>query len=502
MNIGLSETSNNLNSFLFKYFLSNILINFFFYLYPNVLLPLIIYTLLFFFSLIYISKIYKNYIFCFFAHILALFLINLTYLNFILSVIINHLFSDQDFNSLMLFNFYCDLKSYFLANIYLTIFSFLIVVFFNLFIKFDFIESTINKIEFDNLKISKKKNFFLICVCLIIESIYLFSGTLGSQVSGSFILDDKNDSATWFTHFYYFIVTFHLLLNLLFLKNKSNNFSSKTFILFSFIANFIFYGFFMRRMAVQFIFIAIIIYFMLSEIKIKKIKFFIINVILISILFQFTNFLQLIRTSEMYSVQENQNLKEIILEGRIFEYFTNQDMRNEAQEISMKNFSKRLFSNHELATIFYFEKNTEKKFLNGQLIINNIIRTIPQVIFPGKINYLSSDLLISSITDSPLYRTDTIDSLHSYSYIDFNLMGLIIYPLMITLMFYFFYRIINSKFINSFSALFIIMLFLPMYTLRVAEINLNDWFVLIRNIIIFILVFNSILTISDNKIPR
>ena len=302
--------------------------------------------------------------------------------------------------------------------------------------------------------------------------------------------------------FLLFIVTFHLLLNLLFLKNKSNNFSSKTFILFSFIANFIFYGFFMRRMAVQFIFIAIIIYFMLSEIKIKKIKFFIINVILISILFQFTNFLQLIRTSEMYSVQENQNLKEIILEGRIFEYFTNQDMRNEAQEISMKNFSKRLFSNHELATIFYFEKNTEKKFLNGQLIINNIIRTIPQVIFPGKINYLSSDLLISSITDSPLYRTDTIDSLHSYSYIDFNLMGLIIYPLMITLMFYFFYRIINSKFINSFSALFIIMLFLPMYTLRVAEINLNDWFVLIRNIIIFILVFNSILTISDNKIPR
>ena len=501
MNIGLSKTNKDLNSFLFKYLLSNILINFFFYLYPNVLLPLIIYTLLFFFSLIYISKIYKNYIFCFFAHILALFLINLTYLNFILSVIINHLFSDQDFNSLMLFNFYCDLKSYFLANIYLTIFSFLIVMF-NLFIKFNLIEGTINKINFNNLKISKKKNFFLISVCLIIESIYLFSGTLGSQISGSFILDDKNDSATWFTHFYYFIVTFHLLLNLLLLKNKSNNFSSKTFILFSFIANFIFYGFFMRRMAVQFIFIAIIIYFMLSKSKIKKIKFFIINVILISILFQFTNFLQLIRTSEMYSVQQNQNLKEIILEGKIFEYFTNQDMRKKAQEISMKNFSKRLFTNHELATIFYYEKNTEKNFLNGQLIINNIVRTIPQIIFPGKINYLTSDILISSITDSPLYTNDTVDSLHSYSYIDFNLLGLIIYPLMITLMLYFFYRMINSKFINSFSALFIIMLFLPMYSLRVAEINLNDWFVLIRNIIIFILVFNSILTTSGNKIPR
>ena len=45
-----------------------------------------------------------------------------------------------------------------------------------------------------------------------------------------------------------------------------------------------------------------------------------------------------------------------------------------------------------------------------------------------------------------------------------------------------------------FGFLFIIMLFLPMYSLRITETDLNDWFVLIRNIIIFILVFNLILT--------
>ena len=75
---------------------------------------------------------------------------------------------------------------------------------------------------------------------------------------------------------------------------------------------------FMRRMAVQFMFLAIIIYFMLTELKIKKVRFFIINVLFISLLFQFTNFLQFIRVSEIYSVGESQNLKEIVIEGKIF----------------------------------------------------------------------------------------------------------------------------------------------------------------------------------------
>ena len=61
----------------------------------------------------------------------------------------------------------------------------------------------------------------------------------------------------------------------------------------------------MRRMAVQFMFLAIIIYFMLTELKNKKVRFFIINVLFISLLFQFTNFLQFIRVSEVDSVGES-----------------------------------------------------------------------------------------------------------------------------------------------------------------------------------------------------
>ena len=109
----------------------------------------------------------------------------------------------------------------------------------------------------------------MIIVCLIFEFTYFLSGVLGSQLTGAFIIDDPNDQATWYTHFYYFLVTFHLLLNLLLLKNKEKIHLEKNFYLFLFF-KFVFYGFFLRRMAVQFLFCAIIIYFMMSDTKNKK----------------------------------------------------------------------------------------------------------------------------------------------------------------------------------------------------------------------------------------
>ena len=503
--MNLSEVSvdyKNFNEFLYKLLSVNILFNlFFFYTEINIYISLIFYSFSIFLSLIFFSKIYKNYIFCFFAQILILFFLNLTYLNFILSVIINNFFLKNDFNILIKFNFYCDLKTYFFANVYLCLFL-IMINYFNSFIKLDLIKKLVDRIKSQNLRLDKKKNFILIIFCMIVEFTYFFSGTLGSQVSGAFILGDKNDSATWFTHFYYFLVTFHLLLNLLYIKNKNKSFFDKTFLVFSFLANFIFYGFFMRRMAVQFMFLAIITFFILSEVKIRKIRFFVINVLLISILFQFTNFLQLIRVSEVYSVGKSQNLKEIVLEGKILDYFTNEDIRKTAQDISIKNFSIRLLNNHELATIFFYEKNSKKKYLNGELLRNNIIETIPQIIFPGKINYPTSDLLISSITNSPLYDMDTVDSFHSYSYIDFGFFGLIIYPALIVLMLLFFYYLMNINYLNNITVIFVMILFLPMYSLRITEINISDWFVIIRNIILFILIFNFLLRSNANELIK
>ena len=485
-----------LNNFLYKYLFLNLLINSYFYFYPGVYLPFIIYIFSIIFFLIKFSKIYKKYYFCFFAQIISLFAINITYLNFILSVILNNFYLKQDMEYILEFVFYCDLETYFIANSYLIVFS-IIIIFFSNFINFQMINKTIEKLKIQNLNINIKKNYFLIIIFLFFEFIYFFSGTLGSQIAGTFVLNDPDDYATWYTHFYYFLVSFHLLLNLILLKNNEKSRFKKFFLIISFFLNFIFYGFFLRRMAVQFLFIAIVIYFMITEKKIKKIKFFILNVILISLLFQFTNFLQVIRTSEIYAVRADQNFKDIVTEGKIFQYFTNQDMRKDARNISMENISKRIFNNHELATIFYHQKNTDSKYLYGKLVRNHFIGSIPQKIFPNKKNYLKSDLLISTVTPSPLYYMDTNDSIHSFSYIDFGLFGLVIYPILIILICILFYNFINFKFINNLTSLLILILLLPMYSLRITEIDITEWFVLIRNILIFTLIFNYILNSKD-----
>jgi hypothetical protein len=78
-------------------------------------------------------------------------------------------------------------------------------------------------------------------------------------------------------------------------------------------------------------------------------------------------------------------------------------------------------------------------------------------------------------------------------YADFGMFGLIVYPINVIYLFYIFYLFINFTKINNLTAIYILMLFLPMYSLRIVEINISDWFVLIRNIIIFILIFNFLL---------
>ena len=49
-------------------------------------------------------------------------------------------------------------------------------------------------------------------------------------------------------------------------------------------------------------------------------------------------------------------------------------------------------------------------FSKGQLLLNHFIRAIPSIIFPNKHNYPIAEPLISTITDSPLFLADTVDS--------------------------------------------------------------------------------------------
>ena len=494
-----------LNQFLYKYFFFFILVNIilFFFPYENLYLLFYLISVIIFATLI--SKLFKNDFFCFFAQISSIFLIILTQLTFIITYILSKLFYDLSFNNFLNYFFFCDLKSYALANIYLSFFS-ISLIYFSRVVPSNLIVSVREKINNFNFNFDNNKIYLLILSCIIIEFFYLFSGRLGSQLSGGFIVKDAEfvqdlneyDDVTWYTQFYYFIITFHLFLNLLFFSNK-NKTSNLTFylILISLILNFLFYGFFVRRMAVQFFIILIFFFVFFKKVNITP-KFIIFGFLIFLIVFQFTNFLQTIRVNESYNLTSNKTLLEILKEGKVQEYFfEDKDYSSNGVQIT-SNISKRLLNNHELASLFYHEID-DINILKGQLLLNHFIRAIPSKVFPSKHNYPIAEPLIATITNSPLYIKDTTDSFQSFSYADFGIFGLIIYPLVLNFLFLIFYKIINLKIIINTNSLFIIMLFFPLYSIRITEINITDWLVLLRNIIIFIFIFNLVLSTKKNK---
>ena len=119
---------------------------------------------------------------------------------------------------------------------------------------------------------------------------------------------------------------------------------------------------------------------------------------------------------------------------------------------------------------------------------------IPAVIYPDKNKLIAGESLIMKITDSPLYRLDTVDSLHSYSYADLGFLGLVIYPIVVNIVFFVIYKIISIKKILSVSSVYIVAILCPLITIRAIEGTFIDWFIIMRNIILFIFLFNFLLS--------
>ena len=129
-----------------------------FLFFPGIYIPLAFYIFSLIFFLVRFSKIYKSF-FLFFSSNIFNFLVNLSYFNFILSVIINEFYLQQNFENILRIYFFCDLRNYFLANSYIVLFS-IIIIFFSSLMNFNTIEKTVNKLKLENLSINLKKIIF------------------------------------------------------------------------------------------------------------------------------------------------------------------------------------------------------------------------------------------------------------------------------------------------------------------------------------------------------
>jgi hypothetical protein len=485
------EYIDSVNKFLNKFFFINIILNIVLYFANSEFIAFISYLISIIFFLIFFKKKLKSNLVVLIGQIFSIFLVILTYITFILTFLVNNIIFEQSVSYLLVSYLYSDLSTYFLANLYLIFFS-LSVLIFNKFIPKKLLVDLMNKIDVSNCNFSTNKIRNVILITILVEFIYYISGTLGSQQSGGFILADAEDKTTWYTQLFSFIMIFHVLLNIIYLRNiirSNHNFISKIFLLSSFLINFLFFGFSQRRNILVFCIVNFIFFILIIKKKLFSFKMIFVYVLSFFLIYQSFTFLGTIRKLQL--TNEEMSLKEIISQGEVFQFFSDKNINQIGKETFVENLRMRMFNNHELSTLFYYESS---EFLNGRLLLSQFIQVIPSVVYVGKVNYTTQEDLITTMTNSPLYFNDTVDSIQSYAYIDFGLLGLMIYPILLNLLIFTLYKIANYKKISSLTILFIFGLIIELITLRVVETNLTYWFVLIRNILLFAFFFNFLLS--------
>ena len=483
------------NGFLYKYIFLNIIINIFLYYTSNENLTIISYILIELYFFANYKIFFKKPLFALISQIFVISLINLTYLTFILTALFNHFVFDAPISILLINFFYCDLDTYILANLYLLFFTLSILLFNGIIPKSKIIE-TIKKIDLLNFSFQQNKIINLLLMCISFELFFFATGLTGTQLSGGFILED--DHVTWYTSIYNFVNIFHIFLNILLLKsNKKISFGYKIFLLISFTLSFISFGFSLRRNIIIYFLLSFILYFVIgNNEKIHPLKIFFSSLIGILIIIQAFTFSTTFRSSGL--VDDNKSLFEIISEGQVLPSLSNEDISGYGSSVLKENLSFRMLNNHELATLFYYKSDNKNEFLKGKLLLKEIIKTIPNIILPTKDNYFkvynAGESIITQITDSPLYYIDTVDSSQSGSYADFGLFGLVIYPIVINLLFLIIYIVITYKRTLNLTAIYILTIFMPYISIRIIEMSMSIYMVLIRDLILFILLFNLLLS--------
>ena len=273
--IDQSKYIENVNFFLYRFIFLNIIINFFLYLVSSEVIAIILYILLGFYLFFNLKKLLKNSFASLFAlliQVLIISLISLTYLTFILTALFNNFLFDTTISEILFYDLYCDLDSYFLANIYLLFFS-LSLLKFNSFIPKALIIMVIKKINLLNFSYQRNNISTLIILCILFELFLFISGIAGTQRSGGFILKG-DDKATWYTQLFYFINIFYIFLNILYLTRNNNNLSffEKFFLLISIAMSFLSFGYYQRRNIVIFFVTNFLLFFIMSNKKVFTFK--------------------------------------------------------------------------------------------------------------------------------------------------------------------------------------------------------------------------------------
>jgi len=350
------------------------------------------------------------------------------------------------------------------------------------------ISFTIKKFKFYDLKKLLQINLII----LIIEIYLLSSDTLGYR--GYNIEGYEEGIIKWYIPFLNYLIYFQIpLLIFIFNHYDKKKFAYLNLQLIVSICILLIIFFSKNRRDIVFLLLQFLFWFSIinQKIYIKKILFP--GIILILVSFQATKYNNIIRY-ELYS----QNFKNKSFLNIIKESIQSRNLKQlelDQYKKLKENLTFRPLTLSALTTLIE-APDDEKHFLLGKNIFNNLVWTVPRLIYPNKINTPIAENLINE--NFRVNFQDIGQNLILLSYVDFSYLGLIIYPLLL-----YFFWIINLKVINSKNISDLVKIFMIASTFDIIlnsfEIATLTYFITLRNLLIIFLIY-KIFNVKSFKI--
>ena len=342
-------------------------------------------------------------------------------------------------------------ESYFEATIFTLIFS-LILFFFSLNKKITLKEKYIlNKLQ-NVVKINNKIIYPILIAIITLEILLIYYGFIAyrTYAQENFQL---GIIAPYISYLEY-IFHFHIALTaLLIFRCSKIKFSLKDFFLILFSLLLLTFLFFSRgRFISFFLYVELIFWYCLFNNGFPKLRtIFITLLILLPFIYNLTLFNDFVRYSNKFGTSTDQNLLSTFKNNfEIWRISKEQDFSTEKTTI---NLTRRLLLVHPLAKTMELEPS-QKHYLLGKNILNNLVWTIPRIIYPGKVNFDGAKILMYK--NFNLHFEDVTNSLYLFSYLDFWYFGLFLYPLLLFFYWKFLLFVMTMKDYNPLILIFIL----------------------------------------------
>jgi hypothetical protein len=142
----------------------------------------------------------------------------------------------------------------------------------------------------------------------------------------------------------------------------------------------------------------------------------------------------------------------------------------------------------------------EKTFTLGENIVNSFIWVIPSNIFPNKTNYPVQETLLYQ--NFRIGKADTAVSLYLNAYTEFNLFGILLYPVLIAALWLFILWLIYWINPNKIILVLALTIFFDLMLFKLGESSLIAWFAALRSVLFWLIIALVLKGIKSIKYAR